>query len=288
MGVESTEVDLVPDPMLPADVTEYVTIVDGVRLHWVSIGEGEPVVFVHGFSSSLHSWDQNLGRIGRVRSIALDLPGHGESARPLATYTVTYYARMLQRFLEVSGIGPATVVGLSLGGLLAGRLALDFPDWVRRLVLVDAAGVGSKPQRWEARLRFLPMLFWQAIGLPSRRATRHFLLTATMANPAQVTDEFVELSILTQKQSRLASVLTGFTLLLPDARIYEQLPRIQAPTLVIWGERDATFPMADALAAAARISGAHVAVVPKVGHTPNIQSPKEFNAVLRDFLTRKE
>ncbi len=242
------------------------------------------MVFVHGFSSSLHSWDQNLGRIGPVRSIALDLPGHGESAKPLASYTATYYARMLQRFLEVSGVGPATVVGLSLGGLIVGRLALDFPDWVRRLVLVDAAGVGNKPQSWEARLRFLPMLFWQAIGRSSRRATRHFLLTATMANPAQVTDDFLELSILTQQQSRLASVLTSATLLLPDARIYAQLPRIQAPTLVIWGERDVTFPLADAFSAAARIPGAHVAVVPKVGHTPNIQSPEEFNAVLRNFL----
>ena len=265
-------------------MTEHVTAVDGVRLHWMSTGEGEPVVFVHGFSSSLHSWDQNLGRMGPVRSIALDLPGHGESAKPLSSYTATYYARMLRRFLEETGIGPATVVGLSLGGLVAGRLALDFPDWVKRLVLVDAAGVGAQPQSWKARLRFLPMLFWQAIGLPSRRETRHFLLTATMANAAQVTGEFVESAILSQKQSRLASVMNSLTLMLPDARIYEQLPRIQAPTLVVWGERDVTFPVQDAFNAAARIRGARVAVVPAVGHTPNIQNPEAFNAVLRGFL----
>lgn len=259
----------------------------GLATAYVELGppEAEPVVFVHGYASNHLAWRENLLALSRsYRAIALDLAGHGGTAKPMAPYTVTYYARHVASFLEALNLGRVTLVGVSLGGAIAGTVALRWPQRLARLVLVDAAGVGRKGQSWASRRLFMPALFWQVLGRPKRPVLRRFLEEAIFASPALATEEVIDEMVDAHLNSRLAALFTGFTLMLPDAHLYPRLPQIQLPTLIIWGSEDRTFPVSDAHDAARQIPGARLEVVDGVGHVPMQESPQAFNQILEAFL----
>ena len=120
---------------------EFCTLSNGWRLHFVSRGQGSPVVLLHGFMDSLQGWRGNVGCLAqRHRVIALDTPGFGCSERVLQPiYSLKQQARVLGEFLDLLGIERAALVGHSLGGSLAAQFTYDFPERVDRLVLEDAA-----------------------------------------------------------------------------------------------------------------------------------------------------
>ena len=259
----------------------------GLATAYVDLGPSEapPVVFIHGYGASHLSWRENLVPLSRrYRAIALDLAGHGGTAKPLASYTVTYYARHVAAFLEALDLEQVTLVGVSLGGAIAGTVALRWPERLARLVLVDAAGVGRKKQSWASRRRFVPALFWQVLGRPRRPVIRRFLEEAIFASPARVTEEAIDETISAHRQSRLAALFTGVTLMFPDAHLYPRLPQIQLPTLIVWGSEDRTFPVSDGYDAARQIPGARLEVLEGVGHVPMQEAPEAFNALLEAFL----
>ncbi|HEY8531530.1 MAG TPA: alpha/beta fold hydrolase [Limnochorda sp.] len=259
----------------------------GLATAYVELGppDAEPVVFVHGYASNHLAWKENLLDLSRsYRAIALDLAGHGGTAKPLAPYTITYYARHVASFLEALKLERVTLVGVSLGGAIAGTVALRWPERLARLVLVDAAGVGRKGQSWASRRRFLPALFWQVLGRPKRPVLRRFLEEAIFASPELATDAVIDEMVDAHQNSRLAALFTGFTLMLPDAYLYPKLSRIQLPTLIVWGSEDRTFPVSDAYDAARQIPGARVEVLEGVGHVPMQERPQAFNRILRDFI----
>src|SRR5215218_156404 len=130
--------------------------VDG---RWVNVvglgGDGDPdrlaVVFVHGLSGSWQNWLENLPHFAAAghRVIAFDLPGFGQSQMPRETISIAGYARFVDALLERLGVGPAIVVGNSMGGFIGAELAIRFPARVERLVLVSAAGLTVEYQRNE-------------------------------------------------------------------------------------------------------------------------------------------
>ncbi|MBE3582741.1 MAG: alpha/beta hydrolase [Limnochordaceae bacterium] len=266
------------------------------------------IVFVHGFQSDWQAWKDVLSRLGSDhRAIALDLPGHGHSAKPLTTYTIPFYARAVASFLaylrrlgattgsatatteeprQLSPKSPAplTLAGVSLGGAIAARTALDYPFLVDRLVLVDAAGIGKRPQPWSSRRRFLPMLFWQILGRPQPSVIRSAYQSSLFHRPKKVQDALVNETIATQRACRLASLLTGITLGLPSARTYADLPRLQQPTLLVWGRHDRVFALQDALEAQTRIPHAKLVVIEDAGHVPMQEVPEAFARALRQFI----
>lgn len=259
----------------------------GCRTAYVELGPpgGRPVLFVHGFASDHGAWAENLPAVARThRAIALDLAGHGASGKPLAPYTVTYYARHVAAFMDALDLKQVALVGVSLGGAIAGTVALNHPERLERLVLVDAAGVGRKPQSWASRRLFMPSLFWQVLGRPRRDVVRRFLEEAIFASREGVAETWVDQTLEAHRNSRLAALFTGVTLMFPDARIYPRLDRIQLPTLVVWGSRDRVFPLQDARDAVERIPHARLEVLEGVGHVPMQESPEEFNRRLLAFL----
>ncbi|BAS26099.1 alpha/beta fold hydrolase [Limnochorda pilosa] len=261
--------------------------VRGCATAYVDLGppEGRPVLFVHGFASDHGVWAENLPAVAeKRRALALDLVGHGGSGRPLAPYTVSYYARHVAAFMDALDLKDVALVGVSLGGAIVATVGLRHPERLARLVLVDAAGVGRRPQSWASRQRFMPSLFWQALGRPRRSVVKRFLEEAIFASPQAVTGTWIEQTLEAHRHSRLASLVTGVTLMLPDAFLYPRLDRLGLPTLVIWGSEDRTFPLQDGRDAAARIPGARLEILDGIGHVPMQESPEEFNRRLLAFL----
>ncbi|HEY4778542.1 MAG TPA: alpha/beta fold hydrolase, partial [Solirubrobacterales bacterium] len=134
-----------PDPEWPrVDWREHLHTVElpGARVDYVEIGEGRPIVFVHGISGSWQNWLENLPHFGRGRrAIALDLPGFGTSPMPSWEIGMPAYGRLLHDFCEKLGVEGATIVGNSMGGSIAAEAVTAAPGHFERLVLVSAAGI---------------------------------------------------------------------------------------------------------------------------------------------------
>src|ERR1700722_5633591 len=131
--------------------------VNGTPVNEIDMGEGSPIVFVHGLSGSWPNWLEQLPVFARDhRVIAMDLPGFGYSPMPSETITISAYARILDKLLGELGVDAAVVVGNSMGGFISAELAIAFPQRVERLVLVSAAGISTNGQR--DALRVLPAL----------------------------------------------------------------------------------------------------------------------------------
>lgn len=261
-----------------------------LRAHYYERGssDGEAIVFVHGYQSDARIWWPVLTRLpDQVRAIALDLPGHGKSGKPFTTYTIPFYGRFLAHFLaRLQGGSPATLVGVSLGGAIVAYTALLVPERVNRLVIVDGLGMGRTPPWRQVRLfsHFLPLVIHQAMGKPSRYETYRFWQEVLFADPSRVTDPMISEALEAQRQSRLASLLTGLALSLPSAHLYPQLHRLRPPTLLIWGVNDRLFPPHHGEEAAGRIPAAHLTVIPRAGHLPMLEQTEAFLAVLNEFL----
>jgi pimeloyl-ACP methyl ester carboxylesterase len=115
----------------------------GASVNYVELGEGEPLLFIHGISGCWQNWLENLPHFAAAgrRCVALDLPGFGASPMPSWPIGMAAYGQLLRDFCEKLGLGGATLVGNSMGGLLATELALAEPAAFQRLVLVSAAGI---------------------------------------------------------------------------------------------------------------------------------------------------
>ena len=262
----------------------------GARVNYVEIGEGEPIVFVHGISGSWQNWLENLPHFGRGRrAIALDLPGFGASPMPSWEIDMPAYGRLLHDFCEKLGIEGATVVGNSMGGFIAVEAVTAAPGHFERLVLVSAAGIintwnpeeravatawpGSCSDRsYARRSRFIV----------SRPRAREFVFRPFVRYPARLREDL----LLEQIESGLKQA-DGFgdalhAVIRHDIR--ERLAEIEMPTMIVWGQSDRVIPMSAALSYHRRIPHSRLEIFERTGHVPQLERPARFNAVLDDFL----
>ena len=262
------------------------------------IGEREgalPLVFVHGLSGSWPNWLEQLPVLAATgrRVIAMDLPGFGHSPMPSWPISISAYARLLDRLLDVLGIDAAALVGNSMGGFISAELAISYPQRVERLVLVSAAGISTYDNR--GALRALPVL---------HRAER--ILTAYTAWMASKSDTVARrarlreatLNVVTRHPSRLPAALAaeqlrgsgkpGFMQALEanlDYDFRERLPEIACPTLIVWGEDDRLISARDAQVFAELIPDSRVVMYADTGHMSMLERPEAFNALLEEFLS---
>src|SRR3954466_2380805 len=132
--------------------------IDGRRVNVVELGSGEPaVVFVHGLAGSWQNWLENMPHFAAAghRVIAFDLPGFGGSEAPREKISIPGYGRLVDTLLDRLEVGPAVLIGNSMGGFIATEVAIQFPARVRQLVLVSAAGLTVEYQRNETALGLL-------------------------------------------------------------------------------------------------------------------------------------
>jgi pimeloyl-ACP methyl ester carboxylesterase len=125
-------------------VEEHKVEIDGLTIRYLAAGEGPPMVLLHGAGDNALDWRWVMPALAATHRVyAPDLPGSPDSARPPADYSPAFFGRFVAGFLDALGIERAAMVGNSLGGLVALRVALSEPARVRALVLVDSAGLGS-------------------------------------------------------------------------------------------------------------------------------------------------
>ncbi len=281
-----------PDPeWLRIDWTEHVRrlAIEGTEITYADIGEGPPVLFVHGLGGSWQNFLENMPHFAAVgrRAIALDLPGFGHSPMPPWEITVPAYGRLLNSFCAALGLTDVVLVGNSLGGFIAAETAIAKPEWIDRLVLVSAAGISHatldrRPVMTGARM--LNLLNPVALKLSEsglrRPGLRQLSFQGVFRHPQQVPRELLyEFSVNgVGKPAFLPAVgsLTGYDIL-------DRLEEIEVPTLLVWGRDDLVVPAADAPGYEQRISDSELVIFDDCGHVPMAERPTRFNRLVGRF-----
>jgi pimeloyl-ACP methyl ester carboxylesterase len=280
-----------------------------IRVHHTYGGHGSPVVFIHGLGSSGYmEWRLNLEETAsRHRVFAPDLPGYGRTDKPRARYTIPFFARFIQRYVDDRRLRSVTLVGASLGGRVALEVALERPSLVRKLVLINTLGLGrpkvrvtqmlyglvSLPRVGEAAMRFArDALRWASPDMVRHVAGRYAGVSTDLTRAMD--DEYLEdLREMYAAEgfhdaylSTVRSLINPRALLGGHHDVSKRLNELKIPVQLIWGADDPLFPVVHAERAQSLIGHSRLAVIEGAGHTPQSERPEEFNRVLHDFLDR--
>jgi pimeloyl-ACP methyl ester carboxylesterase len=262
---------------------QYRTI-DGTRLRMIDSGRGTPVVFIHGIGASLYSWRHTLPPVvsAGYRVIAFDNRGFGFSEQPAHGYHNADYVRLVVALLDSLGISSAVLVGHSMGGTIAADVALAYPDRVRGLVLIDAAGYGM---RWPGVLKIARWPFIGAVATTFRgRWFTERILRSTFADPTKVTETDVDQYYAPVPQQGFGRALRGVLREFRFDSLGGRLVRVQTPTLVLWGTADRWIPVRDGARFARELPRSEFVVIDRSGHNAHEESPDRVNQLLLGFL----
>lgn len=282
-----------PDPeWLKIDWREHLHRVQlpGAEVNYAEIGEGEPVLFVHGLAGCWQNWLENLPHFGRShRAIALDLPGFGESPMPSWQIDMPAYGRLIHDFCEKLGIDRvAALVGNSMGGFVSTEAVIDRPSRFDKLVLVSAAGISfaeAQGRRLEAGVSLFeasfPFLAGPRRAWLNRPRGRQFAFGRVFHYPNRIRPELLREQIEPGLQS------PGFGPAIRGIGGYDsrhRLAEIEIPTLVVWGLNDHVVPVEAAIGYHRLVEDSRLELFERTGHVPQMERPERFNALLDEFL----
>jgi pimeloyl-ACP methyl ester carboxylesterase len=268
----------------PGDLVDIA----GVRLHLRDEGprDGPAIVLLHGVGSSLHTfdgWAEGLATTHRV--IRYDMPGAGLSGPdPQRDYSDERGVAQLLAVLDHLGVARATVVGNSIGGRLAWRFSAAHPDRVEGLVLISPDGYASPGFDYGKPPAVPFILDAMKYALPKWALRPN--IAAAYADPVGLSDAVVERyhALLLAPGNRQAMLdRMRQTVLVPPEPF---LQRITVPVLLLWGEKDAMIPVANAQDYLANLPDARLVVLPTLGHVPQEEAPEVSLAPVLEFLER--
>jgi pimeloyl-ACP methyl ester carboxylesterase len=251
---------------------------NGLEIAYERVGEGPPLVLVHGAAVDSRMWGPQLAALAdEFTVVAWDEPGAGRSSDVPADFVLPDYANCLAALIGALELGPAHVAGLSWGGTVAQELYRHHPELVATLLLVDtyAGWKGSLPEE-EVRVR--------VEGVRQMLAAADHLFDPTLPGlfAGDPPAEFAALLEAMAADVRPESMKTAL-LVMAEADQRDLLPRIAVPTLLIWGERDARSPLSVARQFEDAVPDAKLVVIPGAGHVSNLEAPELFNDAVRKF-----
>ena len=234
----------------------------------VPSAEAPVAILLHGWRSDASAWGATMHFLDTLgyASYALDLPGFGSSETPRDTYGVDLYAGLVNEFMKKLRIQNAVLIGHSFGGRIAIVLAVKYASIVRKLVLVDSAGLREESMKLGIvkRIAHLVSPFFQPSFMqPVRRAIYRAMGAEDYTATPQMTGTFVK---------TISENLTSM------------LPQIRQETLLIWGESDIDTPITDAKKMSSLIPHARLEILPMAGHFSFMDAPGTFQTLLSSFL----
>ncbi len=262
------------------------------------MGDGPPILLVHGITSSSRTWRRVMPRLAETHTvIAPDLLGHGQSAKPPGDYSLGAYASGIRDLLVALEIPRSTVVGHSLGGGIAMQFAYQFPERVGRMVLVDSGGIGREvsPILRAAALPgaefVLPVMFSPTLhdGALKVRSLLGRIGLQPNADIEGVSEGFASLTEADARRAFLHTVRsvidTGGQRVSAEDRLYLAA---DVPSMIIWGENDRLIPVSHAHKAQEMLPDSRLEIFSDAGHFPFNDHPDRFVDLMRDFIATTE
>ena len=276
-----------------ADIHAREVQVGQLTTHYLTAGQGPPLLLLHGDGQSAFDWRPAMPAFASFhRVLAPSLPGHGNSARWDGDHSPDFFVRFVRDFLAAVDAEHVTVVGNSLGGAIAIRYALEYPGDVPVLVLVDSLGLGREINRLPT-LQVIPGLGELSIALSrtrrgapvyARTRARFAFADARRAPEEWLAEQRRLARIGGVLESSLAAKREVIRLRGQKALLLDRLPALTMPTLVVWGDEDRLLPSAHAHAAAVRLVNGRATVIPGAGHLPQLEAPERFVDEVLTFL----
>lgn len=265
-----------PTSMPPAKTAK----VFGQNIRYYEMGEGPVVILLHGTGGSSESWTANIAPLSKDFHVyVLDQIGFGHSDKPLIDYKVATYVDFLDEFMRVTAVPKAAIVGSSTGGWIAVSFAIQHPEMVQKLVLVDSTGL--PPVNAPSAVPVKPVDFSYSSLAATRAALERFFY-----DRRRVTDDLVRRVF--ERHLQAGDGYTIQRLLSNRAAEYlgDNLKAVRAPTLIVWGKEDSVVPLANAERFRAAIADSQTVVIDQSGHLPAAERPTEFNNTVLGFLRR--
>ncbi|QBJ94726.1 alpha/beta fold hydrolase [Rhodococcus sp. ABRD24] len=265
-------------------------------LKYVDLGEGPPVVLVHGLLGSHESWGPQIDMLAeKYRVIAPDLFGHGESDKPRGDYSLSSHAATVRDLMDHLEISSAPLVGHSLGGGIIMQMAYLFPERVERLCLVSSGGLGPEVSSYLKAATLpgsefvLPVL---ASGWVRRNTEAVLGLLGRTGLPVQPSRSAVEtwrsLGTVADRATRDAFLASVRAVVGPRGQTVsakQHFPRFETlPAMLIWGGKDTMIPAHHAENVREEVPRSQIEVFPDAGHFPQLDEPYRFFRVLDTFL----
>lgn len=270
--------------------------IDGARVHFQEFGDAAKptLLLVHGYTASTYVWNTTAPKLAEngFRVIAIDLLGFGYSEKPSwFDYSIESQARMISRFMNRLGIGRAVIVGSSYGGAVAATLALDYPERVEKLVLVDAVCNDDLKNHPILKLASVPGL-GEVITpfLVDSKTLMRFRMQGTLApeNHHLITADRIDSVV-----RPLAAADAHHSLLTTSrnwhaTRIEQDAHLINQQTLLIWGENDKVIPIRSGHKLHDAILNSRLVVLTNCGHVPMEEKPEIFSELVTEFCRERK
>ncbi len=301
---------MVGEGTLASEVTHHFADLDECRLHYVSRGEGKPLLFLHGFPQFWFLWRRQLADLGRDHAVyAPDMRGYNLSCRPeeVEAYRMRYLLADIRGLVEQLELAPLTLVGHDWGGIVSWAFALKYPELLEKLVIID----GPPPFTWNRDLRESPkqrdaVNYMLEFSKPSPEpeemlAANGFslmddILIRIGGAGAKLSDE--ERAVYHEAWGQPGALRGGLNYY-RAARMGEQVASggvpeeyaskitsqtVRVPTLVIWGENDAALLPSLTRGLSEWVPELRVEIIPGAGHWVPYERPDEVNELIRDFI----
>lgn len=291
---------------------QTLTITDAsgypVKIAYGEKGEGKPLILVHGIGSWSYGWHHNIDELAQhFRVICFDAKGHGFSDKPTYSEQLGHQATEMERIIRALSDEPAVVVAQSLGALIALSIAEQNPDLLARLVVINVPVFPERlPSAWMRLLAALPLDLMRTIDTlrlsyllaPILRQIIAIGRQEVVVDPTQITSETVywisypytefpnTIVKVTEDLQHAAQEIEALLKKEPNliGKIQDNLDKITAPTLILWGEKDQWFPVSNAGKLQAHLPGSQLKIIRNCGHDAAAGSPKEVNAAVLQFL----
>lgn len=253
-------------------------LIRDININYEIIGDGQPLLFIHGIGSSLRDWENQVPVFSKkFKVITLDLRGHGQTDKPKGPYSISMFAEDIAELIKSLKVDPVHVVGISLGGAIAFHLAIDHPDITKSLVVVNMSASFPIKTLKEKQMFFLRVLIVKMMGM---RKMGEVLAKRLFIKPEQeeLREKMASRWAENDKKAYLSTLKT-----IKNWSVLERLHEIKCPTLVVSSDEDYS-PLSAKEECTALIPNAKLVVIEDARHAVSVEKPEEFNTILMDFL----
>jgi len=263
-------------------VKEKKIILHNLKINYKEKGEGPSLLILHGWGGSSDSWKKVQEFIGKrgYKVIVPDLPGFGKSDTPPRPWGIEDYVKFVKDFTEKVGIDKFILVGHSFGGSLASKFSAQNPQKVKDLVLCAPAGIKPRPGLKEKAIFFVSRIgrkiFRQKFLVKSKAQAENFFYAMIRYKDYSKANE-------TMKKT-MQRVLEYYEFPDEEGEFYQDLSKIQAKTLIVWGREDKILPVNFSRIFRERIKNSKRIILSEVGHSPNLKSPERLSKILLSFF----
>jgi pimeloyl-ACP methyl ester carboxylesterase len=255
--------------------------VNNIEMYYETAGSGEAVLFIHGLGSSTRDWEMQIPFFSKkYQTITFDLRGHGQSQKPNGAYKMSLFAKDTAELIKTLNLSSVHVVGISLGGMVAFQLAVDYPQLIKSLVIVNSAPefvVRTFKERWQVFMRFA------IVRLLGMRKMGEVLSKRLFLKDEQ--EDIRQVFIQRWAENDMPAYLNALRAIVGWS-VADKIQNIKTPTLVVAADNDYT-PISSKEAYISKIENAKLIVIEDSRHAVPVEKPDEFNKIVLGFLSKQ-